>query len=341
MRELTDWIKGRWGKAVKKTAAAVCVLCLCMPQTVYGRPAVSSGNSLQIKDIPPAVSDSKNTNKVSFYRKNGTLYKKVSVEKGGYITLPGMKNSSAYTFMGWSDKPGQTKAPKYEAGQRIRINGNKKLYAVMFKRSREPDLKESQLEKVDFSKYRKVIFVGDSRTCGMEKTFQIDFGKVPKGVSMVARGGQGLYWLQQTGVQKLFEEVRCSSSEKRPAAVVFNLGVNDLAYCNAYITYMNHLAEKLKARGCKLFYMSVNPMNNAMRKSEYKSEAKIREFNQKIKAGLSTSYTYIDTYRYLMRTGYSTWGGVGKSVRYDDGLHYDTTTYKRIYNQCIKKINGK
>lgn len=341
MREFTDWIKGRWGKAVKKTAAAVCALCLCMPQTVYGRPAVSSGNSIQIKDIPPAVSDSKNTNKVSFYRKNGTLYKTVSVDKEGYIILPGIKNTSACTFMGWSDKPGQTKAPKYETGQRIRINGNHKLYAVMFRRNREPDLKENQLEKVNLSKYRKVIFVGDSRTRGMEKTFLVDFEKVPKGVSMIARGGQGLYWLKQTAVQRLFAEVRCPASEKRPAAVIFNLGANDLSYCNAYITYMNQLAEKLKARGCKLFYMSVNPMNNAMRRSVYKNETKIRDFNNKLKAGLSDSFTYIDTYRFLMRTGYSTLGGVGKTVRYDDGLHYDSTTYKRIYNQCIKKINGK
>ena len=334
-------IKGRIGRVVRRAASAFLVLCLCMPQTVYGGNAVFSGKNIQIKDIPPAASDNKNTKKVSFYRKNGTLYKTAEVERDGYVTLPGMKNSSAYTFMGWSDKPGQSKAPKYEAGQRIRINGSKKLYAVMFKRSKEPDLKKNQLEQVNLSKYRKVIFVGDSRTCGMEKTLELELGKLPTGVSMVARGGQGLYWLQQIGVQKLFAQVRCSSTEKRPAAVVFNLGVNDLSYCNAYITYMNNLAVQLKARGCKLFYMSVNPMNNAMRKSEYKSEEKIRAFNKRMKAGLFSSFTYIDTYHYLMRTGYSTLGGVGKPVRYDDGLHYNTTTYKRIYNQCMKKINGK
>ncbi len=70
--------------------------------------------------------------------------------------------------MGWSTKPMQSVSPEYEAEEKITVNGNMDLYAVVFNRSTETDLTEDQLPQVDIYKYKQVIFVGDSRTEFME-----------------------------------------------------------------------------------------------------------------------------------------------------------------------------
>ena len=69
------------------------------------------------------------------------------------------------------------------------------------------------------------------------------------------------------------EIARLQSDSDKPVAVIFNLGVNDLSShnsgngvdykgeANAYLARMNTLAEELES-DCRLFYMSVNPVNN-------------------------------------------------------------------------------
>ena len=71
-------------------------------------------------------------------------------------------------------------------------------------------------------------------------------------------------------------------------AVVFNLGVNDMANASNYVSYMTNIASTLKSKNCKLFYMSVNPLNSTMITKAGKgsrTEAQVREFNNKIRSG--------------------------------------------------------
>ena len=89
--------------------------------------------------------------------------------------------------------------------------------------------------------------------------------------------------------------------------------------------------------------MSVNPINRSMLKVEGKtdrSEAAVREFNEMIRSSLASNYTYIDTYSYLKATGFGFDGGYGTigSGGFDDGLHYTSQTYKRIYRYCLNAI---
>lgn len=88
--------------------------------------------------------------------------------------------------------------------------------------------------------------------------------------------------------------------------------------------------------------MSVNPINSTMITKTgrgARTEAQVREFNSKIRSGLSLYYKYIDMYSVLMKKGY------GTNARYDgvddgdDGLHYTTKTFKRIYYYCITYLN--
>ena len=126
-------------------------------------------------------------------------------------------------------------------------------------------------------------------------------------------------------------------------AVVFNLGVNDMANASNYVSYMTNIASTLKSKNCKLFYMSVNPINSVMITKAGKgarTEAQVREFNSKIHSGLSLNYKYIDTYSVLMKKGYGTNSSYsGTDAASDDGLHYTTKTFKRIYYYCITYLN--
>ena len=129
----------------------------------------------------------------------------------------------------------------------------------------------------------------------------------------------------------------------RPIAVIFNLGVNDMANASNYVSYMTNIAPTLKKKNCKLFYMSVNPINSTMITKAgrgARTEAQVREFNSKIHSGLSVYYKFIDTYSVLMKKGYGTNASyVGVDRDSDDGLHYTTKTYKRIYYYCVTYLN--
>ena len=136
-----------------------------------------------------------------------------------------------------------------------------------------------------------------------------------------------------------------TSKKSKPVAVIFNMGVNDLIHRNGksidyrsvvsqYTSYMNSLSKKLKKYNCKLFYMSVNPVNTAMKPTRKESE--VRAFNNTLRRGLNSSFTWINSYSYFIKNGYSTHCEFRGNT--DDGLHYSMITYKRIYAYVIKKL---
>ena len=95
----------------------------------------------------------------------------------------------------------------------------------------------------------------------------------------------------------------------------------------------------VNGKNCKLFFMSVNPVNYATRNLYGKAarrEETVRYFNSTVSSGLSGTYTYIDAYSYLMANGFGMDnGGSGVDMGKDDGLHYTTKTYKRIFKYCL------
>ena len=254
---------------------------------------------------------------VNLCKANGSVWKTVTLGKDGYLKLPSASNATGYTFMGWSKtrRTGSATSPDY-------ANMSKPAIGM---------------------KYSKVIFVGDSRTAGMKATLNKQVSSsVTSDVSFIAKAGQGLSWFQSTGYTQLINEINKTKGSK-PIAVVFNLGINDMANISNYISYMSDIASTLKSKNCKLFYMSVNPINSVMITKAGKgarTEAQVREFNSKIHSGLSLNYKYIDTYSVLMKKGYGTNSSYsGTDAASDDGLHYTTKTFKRIYYYCITYLN--
>ena len=276
-------------------------------------------------------------------RYDGSVWQKTTLAKGTSYSLPGVKNAEGYTFMGWSTKPMQSVAPEYEAEEKITVNGNTDLYAVVFNRTTENDFAEEQLPQVDIYKYKQVIFVGDSRTEFMENVLKGMGGSAIKNVKFVCSAGKGLDWFATTGWAQLYSIVQHDSNSilAKKTAVIFNFGVNDLSKYKSYVEYYNWIAPQLNSRGCELYFMSVNPLNRLMLPNAGKadrSEAAVRSFNDYMKANLSSAYNYIDMYSYLKSTGYSFASDHYGTGTIDDGLHYTTRTYKRIYAKCIDSL---
>ena len=290
---------------------------------------------------------------VVLHKTKGSEYKTVYLKKGSSYTVPGAENPEGYTFMGWSTKPNMVitgSRPgkvQYEPGEVISsVNSTIHLYQVVYQRNTEKNIVSSQMAKPDLHRYGGVVMVGDSRTVRMRQALAAqNCGANMKGVSFVGASGQGVKWLKDTGYRLLINQIKkFHVSSSKPVAVVFNLGVNDLYRISDYIAFMNEIAPELERMNCKLYYMSVNPVNSVMIEKtgrlSLRKEADVRTFNDRIKTSLD-DYTYIDVYSRLMQNGFGTSNGVnGKDSSEDDGLHYTVKTYKRIYDYCLRYVNA-
>lgn len=280
--------------------------------------------------------------KVTLYKESGDFYRSTTMAKGSVYTLPCVRNAAGYTFMGWSDKPKQSVNPQYEPEMEITVEEDMDLYAVVFRKSDEPDLPADKLPQWNNYKYKRVVFVGDSRTAYMENALK-NAGARTEGIEFISKVGGGLDWFKTVAYPKLYSIVKNETASilAKPTAVVINLGINDLENQNGYVLYMNSIAKELKKHNCELFFMSLNPVNRSMLKGAGKkdrSEAKVRLFNNALRSALGAQYSYIDTYSKLKKEGYgfdSSSTGTGGN---DDGLHYTAKTYKRIFTYCMKTL---
>jgi len=292
---------------------------------LYGNIKVSSLGWISSKSITMPTSA-----KVVLHYNDGSVYKEVLLNAGAQYTLPSMVNPKGYTFIGWGYKKGlfvsensPYEAP-YKAYNQIKVTqGTKHLYAVLFNRSAERDLTASQMLSPNISRYKKVIFIGDSRTKCLEYLFQtLRIDPETKNIAFVAKSGTGLDWLKEEGYSlllKMIDEINENKPEdKRPIALVFNSGVNSIGgslsvVSQDYIDYYRSIAPELKKKGCRLFFMSVNPVVSSQYEimyGPYKQEWRVRTFNANVSKGLQGVYTYLNTNAWLLRTGFSTDAGV-------------------------------
>lgn len=186
-----------------------------------------------------------------------------------------------------------------------------------------PGANEFECPELKF--YDKIIFVGDSRTVHMDE--RVDDERI----DFVAASGQGLFWFKNTGTSRLINELLASKkyTTPLPKAIIFNFGVNDLKNKNQYISYLKELAPKLINQNCTLYYMSVNPVDNTII-NNIRPDKDITSFNDAIQQKL-TNYTYINSHDYLLKTGFKT----------SDGLHYNSLTYRKIFDYAIEQVNTR
>lgn len=170
----------------------------------------------------------------------------------------------------------------------------------------EPVIENNDESQEHVTSKKDLIFVGDSRTVGMQTIIDDD-------ATVIAEVGKGYNWLVNTADSKLRDSITDHS------ILVFNLGVNDLADAQKYEEYLSSLSADFP--DLQIYVVSVNPVENY----PTVSNEEIEMFN----SVLSTAGTdYIDTYSQLLSKGFST----------QDGLHYTDDTYRVIYDQIIGTI---
>lgn len=180
----------------------------------------------------------------------------------------------------------------------------------------------------------KIIIVGDSRMELInDKKEQM---KIPDSVIFVARSGATIEWLYNTGLPELKESL--NKKDYFRYHVVFNLGVND-------INYVSDIKERAKLyydiydkvidvnEDVSFYFLSVNPVDeNRIYKyfsmDNKRTNRKIEKFNNyfinRLNKEKISNVTYCDSYNEL-------------DFYLPDGLHYDTSTDKKIVKYIIEK----
>ena len=188
-------------------------------------------------------------------------------------------------------------------------------------------IKSEYVGKKGYQLAGKRIFVGDSRTVGLQKA-------VGGTDIFIAKWGQGYQWFSSTAVRSLNKELK----ENPYSAVILCLGINDLKNVDSYLLlYQDLVSAYPKAR---FYFLSVNPVeeiyfeecDNGLYLDTKKNE-KVEEFNDKLRAAFPLAY--IDSYHWLLSQGYveDLPGGVGTV----DGLHYMDSVYQVLYRYVIAR----
>ena len=183
---------------------------------------------------------------------------------------------------------------------------------------------------------RQLVFIGDSRTVGMNNAVGND------GNLWSAKVGMGYSWMKNTGVPAVESNINANSD------VVILMGVNDVrstSYTSKYISYLNEKAATWKSLGANVYYVSVNPITRDSVANGSITNAKIEAWNTAIQADLSDDVTYIDTYNTAMIQGLSedityidTYSQVLGQLSSRDGIHYSNSSYRTIYALVQQEI---
>ena len=261
---------------------------------------------------------------------DGSLYRTVTVSAGSRKTFPALYFPDK-TFCGWAYKERGKVVKGYAAGEVI-PNAARTYYVMANTMGGVSALPARKMLKPKM--YARVFIIGDSRT----KLMKHHLSGMVKKTRFIFKDGSGVGWLKSAGMRKLKKAL---VKRKKKTAVVFNMGVNDLHRVNTYIAFYKKIAKGLRKKNCDLYIASVNPIDvERMVRMGWNrlavSAADVVKFNRKLRAGTRKYYTWIDTYDYLMRDGWTS-GCSGKG----DGLHYTKGVYQRIYNYIIAALNSQ
>lgn len=166
-----------------------------------------------------------------------------------------------------------------------------------------------------------VMFIGDSRTVGMQQALKSSHYDLTN-IRFTAKVGQGYSWFAD----------QTSLSQLAPTILILNLGVNDLGNAARYQALYTDYATTCW-KDAPIYIVSVNPVCNPCSSV---TNQQIQDFNQSMQDWITACNTdagytrihYIDTYSYLRQTGFSS----------SDGLHYSASTYTRIYAYILEQI---
>ncbi len=171
-----------------------------------------------------------------------------------------------------------------------------------------------------------VLFVGDSRTVGMQQALTAS-GYDLTNYTFLAKVGKGYSWLVE-------RTSSLSSLTESPQIIIVNLGVNDLGNCQNYQQLYEIYMDSCW-KNCPVYIVSVNPVCSPCYSV---TNSQIQRFNESMQSWITAQNAsasshafpirYIDTYSYLQETGFTSL----------DGLHYSSATYLHIYDYILEHI---
>lgn len=177
-----------------------------------------------------------------------------------------------------------------------------------------------------------VVYIGDSRTEGMHLTVygSANALNVTHGNEVwIAKGSMGYNWFTGTAIPTLKNYLNRGNY-----TVTIQMGTNDLynsGLANSYVQAITNLA--VTYPNSNFVIISVNPINDATASSHgyTATNNQVIAFNNKYRQAISSSsaknISYCDVYSKIVNNFSSS-----------DGIHYNGTTYKTIYNaigSCI------
>lgn len=180
----------------------------------------------------------------------------------------------------------------------------------------------STQQNVVNSKMDGYIFIGDSRFVGMSSAIS---GIKGNNVHIVAKVSMGYNWLVKEAIPEVNSILKKHSQER--FYIYSNLGVNDLSY--SYASKLNSLANGDWSKH-KVIFVSVTPCGGGYSKCGNVTNDNVIKLNKDQKSKLNNVY-YCDIYNGI---GSSNFGCNGS-----DCLHYNSTTYKKIYNYMINNCS--
>ncbi len=131
----------------------------------------------------------------------------------------------------------------------------------------------------------------------------------------VAEVGQNLSWFKNTAISSVNNIL--NSNPNTAYNIIINLGVNDIYNTANYISTYNGLVSSWSKH--KIIIVSVTSVDRA-RYSGSVTNDNIISFNSKVKNEISSTIKYCDIYSSISHTAD------------DDGLHYNSSSYQKIYN---------
>ena len=155
------------------------------------------------------------------------------------------------------------------------------------------------------------IWVGDSRTLGMEEAMDNDD-------LYIGAAGEGYNWFSESGLPLLKDALK----EYPDAPVVFNFGVNDYDNMENYLNLYTSLTEEYP--DTHFYFLAVYPIDPEL--CENITNEEISDFNSHLRELFPD--TYLDSYTQIMM----------RELRPFDGIHYEKDAYRSIYEFAAQQI---
>lgn len=181
------------------------------------------------------------------------------------------------------------------------------------------------INSIQPSKEVSYVFVGDSRTVGIEKS--VINNDLYSNCYFIGKIGSGIEYLENTAIFELEDYI--ANHDGNEINIIFNSGVNDLGNIDSYIAFHEEMQEKYsQSENIHLYFAAVMPVkeNSIYPWNPTTFNQEISDFNESMY--LLYGENFIDTNMFLQETGFSS----------SDGLHYSANDYERIIEKVIGTV---